>query len=191
MNNQAKTSLQILALCALWIIVSIAARFWIETPSFKPVMAVAILGGLMFRDKKLAMILPLLIMAATDLFFQTYHWQVMVSVYFCMAIPACFPLLIRSRQLSLKKFLLFGNGSAIVSAFVFFVVVNFAVWAFTPWYQGEGAAGLISCYAAAVPFLIWMLLGNLFFFNGLSIASAVVVKLVQRWETTLATEQVI
>jgi hypothetical protein len=47
------------------------------------------------------------------------------------------------------------------SSLSFFLVTNFAVWAFSPIYAAN-AGGLIKCYIAALPFLQNMLCGDLF-----------------------------
>jgi hypothetical protein len=47
-------------------------------------------------------------------------------------------------------------------ATVFFVVTNFAVWAFQSDYD-KSLAGLAECYWAAVPFYRWMLAGDVFY----------------------------
>jgi len=47
------------------------------------------------------------------------------------------------------------------SSLIFFLVTNFAVWAFSPLYAAN-AAGLIKCYVAGLPFLRNMAEGDLF-----------------------------
>lgn len=57
---------------------------------------------------------------------------------------------------------------------VFFVVSNFAVWIGTPLYP-RTLAGLVSCYAMAIPFVKSMLAGDLIFsvaFFGLPLAAS-------------------
>jgi hypothetical protein len=50
----------------------------------------------------------------------------------------------------------------IVPATLFFIVSNFAVWAFQSDYE-KSLAGLAECYWAAVPFFRWMLAGDVFY----------------------------
>ena len=50
----------------------------------------------------------------------------------------------------------------IVPATLFFLVSNFAVWAFQSDYE-KSLAGLARCYWAAVPFYRWMLAGDVFY----------------------------
>jgi hypothetical protein len=60
--------------------------------------------------------------------------------------------------------LVFLNLGAIVSAVGFYLATSLAVWAVTPWYSGD-AQGLWQAYLNALPFLRWMLQGNLWFLN--------------------------
>jgi hypothetical protein len=63
-------------------------------------------------------------------------------------------------------------GCAVLSSALFFVVTNFAVWYSGAWY-GDDFAGLIKCYAAALPFARNMLAGDLIWsaalFTGLAV----------------------
>ena len=45
---------------------------------------------------------------------------------------------------------------------LFYIVTNFAVWAFQSDYE-KSLAGLAECYWAAVPFYRWMLAGDIFY----------------------------
>jgi hypothetical protein len=47
-------------------------------------------------------------------------------------------------------------------ATIFYVVTNFAVWAFQSDYE-KTLAGLVECYWAGVPFYRWMLAGDVFY----------------------------
>ena len=51
---------------------------------------------------------------------------------------------------------------SLVPALMFFLITNFAVWAFEDNYQHTWA-GLLQCYVAAIPFLRWMLAGDIFY----------------------------
>jgi hypothetical protein len=50
----------------------------------------------------------------------------------------------------------------LVPATLFFIVSNFAVWAFQSDYE-KSLLGLVQCYLAAVPFYRWMLAGDIFY----------------------------
>ena len=50
--------------------------------------------------------------------------------------------------------------SAVLSSAIFFLATNFAVWQFGGIYPTTGA-GLVQCYAAGLPFLKYLLAGDL------------------------------
>jgi len=50
----------------------------------------------------------------------------------------------------------------LVPATAFFLVTNFAVWMFKSTYAAS-FEGLLSCYAAGLPFYRWMLAGDVFY----------------------------
>ena len=54
-----------------------------------------------------------------------------------------------------------GSGSALLSSVVFFLVTNFAHWLFMEMYP-QTLAGLLTGYAAALPFFKYQLAGDLF-----------------------------
>jgi hypothetical protein len=51
-------------------------------------------------------------------------------------------------------------SAAITASLLFFVITNFAVWAFGTMYP-KSAAGLAECYIAALPFFRYTLAGDL------------------------------
>jgi hypothetical protein len=53
-------------------------------------------------------------------------------------------------------------GTTLASSALFFVVTNFGVWAMQSWYP-KTAAGLIDCYALAIPFLRNTVAGDVFY----------------------------
>jgi len=124
-------------------------------------MAVTVLGGYYFRQLLPAVLLPIGILTVSNLLLPTYpQWQVQLSVYAMMLAPLALGRAARGAQgwQRIKHATLCG----FVPATLFFVVTNFAVWAFTPYYQ-KTLAGLANCYWMALPFYRWMLAGDLFF----------------------------
>jgi hypothetical protein len=88
----------------------------------------------------------------------------MICTYAAMMLPVVLGRMLRGENryaLMAVKGLLCG----LVPATVFFVVSNFAVWAFHSDYA-KTLGGLAECYWAAVPFYRWMLAGD-FFYMGL------------------------
>jgi len=139
---------------------AIAARFLPHPPNFAPIAAIA-LFGVCFLPKRLALILPLLAMLISDFFIGFYHWPVMLAVYSSF-------LLVGLWGFWLKKRLKWHNTifSAFLAGLVFFLITNFAVWVFTPWYS-KTIAGLTQCFIMALPFFKNTLLGNLFYVSSL------------------------
>jgi hypothetical protein len=136
-------------------------RWYEVTWNFTPIAAVTVLGGYYFRQLLPACLLPIGILAVSNLLLPTYpHWQVQLSVYAMMLVPLALGRASRGAQgwQRGKQFALCG----FVPATLFFAVTNFAVWASTPYYA-KTVAGLANCYWMAVPFYRSMLAGDLFF----------------------------
>ena len=61
-----------------------------------------------------------------------------------------------------RKNLLTVISGTLAGSVLFYLVTNFAVWAFTPLYDKTGS-GLIQCYTMAIPFFRNTVLGDLFY----------------------------
>jgi hypothetical protein len=145
-----------LLVIGLLIGLDIAARLAPHAPDFTPVAATALFAATLLRVRPLAILVPIAAMMLGDAMLGFYDWRVMAAVYGTLALPACVaclsdrlrrPLLIVPMLLS--------------SSLIFFLVTNFAVWAFSPLYAAN-AAGLVKCYVAGLPFLRNMVEGDLF-----------------------------
>jgi len=151
-NSNLKKYLPALILIAL----GIAARFLPHPANFAPIGAIAIFSGL-YLPKKLALVLPLAAMLMSDLFLGFYTWPIMLSVYISFGIMGSIGLAVRENK-KLSTIL----GGTILGSLIFFLATNFSVWAFGNWYP-HSLAGLINCYAMAIPFFKNSLLGDLFY----------------------------
>jgi hypothetical protein len=150
---------------AILIVLGIAARFWIETPNFKPVAAFALFGGFFFRKPSLAIVGMIFVMTISDLQLGFYPWQLMVCVYLSLAISVLLGMTIRSRVG--KKRISWSHlagflGASLTMSTLFFLLTNGAVWLMGGWYPLT-LAGLAECYLAGLPFYRWTILGDLFF----------------------------
>lgn len=132
------------------------ARFLPHPPNFAPIAALALFGAC-YLPRKWALLLPLAAMFVSDIFIGFYDIGVMLAVYGSFLLIGGMGFLLKKR-----KNWYFVGGSALLAAVLFFLVTNFAVWAFTPWYA-KTFAGLWQSYMLALPFFRYTLLGNLFY----------------------------
>ena len=140
----------------LFILIGISLRLIPHAPNFAPIAAIALFGGVYF-SKKIALVLPLGAMIISDMFIGYYEPKIMLSVYGSFLLCAVLGIWLKKN----KKWYTIG-GSAILSAVLFFLITNFAVWAFTPWYA-KTFSGIIQSYIMALPFFRNSLLGDLFY----------------------------
>lgn len=143
-------------LTSILFFVGVSMRFFPHAPNFTPVGALALFGGAYF-SKKTALILPILVMLASDFLIGFYEVKIMLSVYASFMLSAALGFWLRNNQ-KWSRIL----GLSIFSAILFFLITNFAVWAFSFWYP-KTFAGLIQSYLMGLPFFKATLLGNLFF----------------------------
>ncbi len=152
-----------------FIAIGAGLRLLPHPPNFVPISAIALFGGV-YLSKKKALFLPVLAMMISDVFIGSYNTFLMLSVYGSFLIMVFLGFWLKKH----KKWYTIGGG-AILSAILFFLITNFAVWVLTPWYP-KTLFGLIQCYIAAIPFFKNTLLGNLFY-APLFFASYEIVKL--------------
>jgi len=138
------------------ILIGVSLRLFPHPPNFTPILAIALFGGVYF-SRRMAFILPMAAMAISDIFIGYYEFSLMVFVYGSFLLCVVLGFWLRKH----KKWYTVGS-SAVLSAVLFFLITNFAVWVFTPWYP-QNFSGLIQCYLMALPFLKNTLLGNLFY----------------------------
>jgi len=116
----------------------------------------ALFGGV-HLNKKRAFIIPLVIMFLSDLFIGFDSLQMRIFVYGSFLITVLIGRLLKN-NLSYKNIIL----ASFASSTIFFIVTNFAVWAFTPLYL-KNIDGLFNCFIMALPFFRNTLLGDLFY----------------------------
>jgi hypothetical protein len=125
-----------------------------------PMAAVGLMAGYAL-PRRWALATTVTAMLVSDTLLASYgSWQVAAAVYAALlAAPLLGSLLRRplpSHTAGAARLL----GLSLTPALVFFVVTNFAVWAFESHYA-KTATGLVECYTAALPFLRRMLVGDL------------------------------
>ncbi len=140
----------------LAIIVSAAlSRLLPHVPNVTPIAAVALFSGALVSDRRLAFALPLAALFLGDLVLGFYGAGEMAAVYLSFALAVALGLWAGKERSALRI-----GAAALSASLLFFVVTNFAVWAFGSLYP-KTATGLVECYIAALPFFRHTLAGDL------------------------------
>src|SRR5215212_1826838 len=162
MIRERQQNLQDLSVFALLIAIGVAGRWGQPAWCFTPTAAAAIFAGLYFSRVAIAFLVPIAILAISDLLLPAYNSiPVMIATYAVMIVPVWLGRMQRDerqRSRAIMRWALFG----LLPATLFYFVSNFAVWAFQSDYE-KSLAGLARCYWAAVPFYRWMLTGDVFY----------------------------
>lgn len=145
-----------LALVAFLIAFDVVARILPHAPNFTPIAASALFAGTVLRNRPLALIVPIGAMLVSDAMLGFDRRAIAIFIYAALALPA----LIAYLPQRLRAPGMFAPAM-IGFSILFFVVTNFAVWAFSGMYPLT-MAGLAICYVAALPFLQQTMLGDLF-----------------------------
>jgi hypothetical protein len=126
-------------------------------PNAHAVAAAALLAGLVFRSRIVAACVPLSAMMISDSIIGGHDGLVMATVYGSLVVPLAWSGLLR-------RDLLLTPLAAVTNSLVFYLATNFAHWySFgdqmqeVTWTFG----GLVHCYAIALPFFKFTLLGDL------------------------------
>ena len=144
---------------SLIILLAAFTRIMPHPPNFSPMAAIGLFGAAHFAKKWQAFFIPLIGIWISDLvinnyvysssssnfvwFYSGFYWQYISYILIIFA-----GLFIFNRGISLTKMF----GGMISSSGIFFLVSNFGVWAGGTMYP-KNFGGLITCYAAGVPFI--------------------------------------
>jgi len=173
-KNISKTGKILEFLVALFLIfLGAILRLLPHPPNFAPIAAMALFGGANFSGA-LALIFPILALLISDYFIGFYQFSLMSFVYLGFIISVFLGFWLKNHKKWYKIF-----GGSLFSSILFFILTNFAVWAFTNWYPKD-LQGFIQCYLMAIPFFKNTLLGDLFyvalFFGIYQLAEVFIVK---------------
>ncbi|MBI3462577.1 MAG: hypothetical protein HY000_05880 [Planctomycetes bacterium] len=163
----------------LLVAVIVIGRLGSDVPNFAPVAAAALFAGFFLPRRWLAAPVPLVGMILSDAVLGGYEWRLMLVVYAALCLPVVWGPAMRRvgrharRQREQRPTWLGSVGygvlrlgaCALACSITFFVITNFAVWLFGNWYP-RTLPGLLSCYAAGVPFFRYTLLSD-FSYSGL------------------------
>ncbi len=157
---------------SLIVLLAAFSRLIPHPPNFAPIGAMSIFGAAYFARKHLAIVVPIIAMWLSDLllnnviygqyfdhfvwFYQGCYWTYAAFIFIGLI---GFRLLKKVRPVNL----LIASLSASV---VFFLISNFGVWASGTMYPNT-FSGLMSCYAAGLPFFKNTLMGDLVYSGAL------------------------
>jgi hypothetical protein len=144
---QAKSSTQILVLRAIlaaaMILLAAVVRILPHPWNFTPIGAMAIFSGSMFRDRRVAFLLPLGELFAGDLFVGIHRLIPVVYASFLLSV-------LIGTWLGTSRTLLRIDGAVFLGALQFFLITNFAAWQLFGTFP-HTPAGLSACYIAGLP----------------------------------------
>jgi hypothetical protein len=126
-------------------------------PNAHAVAAATLLAGLLFRSYVLAICVPLVSMMISDAVIGGHDGLVMISVYASLLLPLVW-------RNALRRDLLVAPIAALAGSAFFYLTTNFAHWySFGDQMQETAwtSSGLIHCYAIAIPFFKYTLMGDL------------------------------
>jgi len=130
--------------------------------NFTAIGAMCLFGGATFHRRWAALAVPMIALLISDVAIAFFQYGGDLSTmttfkYWLFAATVGMGMLIRGRTTVLNV-----GGMAIAAAVMFFLVSNFDVWLGSKTYP-QTAAGLLTCYIAAIPFAQNMLYANLFY----------------------------
>lgn len=156
-----RETLRELSVFGLLLAIGVLGRWVQPTWNFTPLTAVTVLGAFYFRQLMPAVLLPMGVLALSDVLLPSHDsLPVLMSVHLMMIVPLLLGRTARRTDGWQRGVCLALGG--FVPATAFFLVTNFAVWFFQSAYE-KSLEGLATCYAAALPFYRWMLAGDLFY----------------------------
>lgn len=123
-------------------------------PNFAPIAALALFSGV-YLKRRAAIVVPLVAMMASD-FLIGLH-SLILFTWGCFVLVGVIGWWVRK-----NKNIMTVIGGSLAGSVLFYLVTNFAVWAFTPLYE-RNLSGLVQCYMMAIPFFRNTVLGDLFF----------------------------
>lgn len=175
-----KQNKQLILIAVVMVLAAALSRVAFYPLNFSPVIAMALFGGAVIKDKKLAFALPLFAMLLADLLFEItniapgfWGWGQVLG-YGILA-------LITILGFNLKKISVLNvAGFSIASSLIFFFLSNSSVWLFAGNSYPRSIEGWMACLAAGVPFLEKGLLTDLVysgvFFGGFVLAKQYMLK---------------
>jgi len=191
-NDNRQQAIRDSLVFALLVLIGVVGRWAQPEWCFTPTAAAAIFAGSYFTRLGVAALVPLAILGISDFALQSHNsLGVMLATYAVMTVPVFFGRWLRNSE---------GRANTVVRlaicgllpATLFWLVSNFAVWAFQSDYE-KSWSGLMHCYWMAVPFVRWMLAGDIFYlvvlFSCAALAGMPLVRFDRRLQTVPVTRR--
>ncbi len=170
MQNQSKNVLLVSAI----VLIAAATRLIPHPMNFAPLGAMALFGAAYFGKRGLGLLLTMGAWFLSDLFLNNVVYS--MGSEFTLFTPGSFFIygsivlifLLGSsflKQITLPRIL----GGSLMASAIFFTFSNLGVWIQGTMYPMTGG-GLVACYAAAIPFLKFTILGDLCYSGVLFVA---------------------
>ena len=139
-------------LVAFFILLGVFTRIIPHPPNMTAIGAIALFSGTFFLDKRLAFILPTIILLLSDLLL---GFQPILSVYVSFLIIVSLGFILSKKHTAISII-----NMSLLASVIFYVVTNFSVFISSPLYS-KTFVGLIECYTLAIPFFLNTLIGNI------------------------------
>lgn len=131
--------------------------------NFTPVLAMSLFAGAKLNNKKWSILIPVAALFLSDIIlsfmnnYPLFH-NTIFFVYGAIILTVLMGWNLSSNKLQVGKTAIL----TIISSVLFFVITNLGVWMFSNLYSLD-TSGLINCFAMAIPFFKYSLLGDAFF----------------------------
>lgn len=167
-----KISKQVIISFILLVIIASLYRIMPGRPfGFAPQIAMAIFGGAVIKDKKLAFLLPLLSMFVSDVLYEVLYrngvgnikgfYEGQITNYILFGSLTIFGFIVK--KLNIARI----AAASFVAPTVYFLISNFMVWLSNSAEAGLGRPktfnGLMQCYNDGLPFYPWSLASTFIF----------------------------
>jgi hypothetical protein len=166
MKSTEKINIRFTVLCGM-ILLAAFSRIIPHMPNFSPLGAIGLFGAAHFQKKWQAFLIPIAATWLSDLFINnviygqyypkfTWFYEGFYWIYGTYALIVLAGILI-FRKITVQRIII----GSLVSTAIFFLITNFMCWPGTTYPQNFN--GLMTCYAAGLPFLKGTFLGDLFY----------------------------
>ncbi len=164
MEKENKNSKKLWILPAILIIAAGLSRLLPHPYNFSPIAGMALLGGAVVKDRRLAFILPLAALFISDLCFSLFtsvpgfYGSSQIINYAAFALIVLLGILL-VKKINARNVII----ASLCASVLFFIISNFGTWVMAggvPPYTAD-AAGLLSTYILGIPFLGNTLIGDL------------------------------